>query len=85
MAPRVRLSMNRLINGIGFYLNSFDEGSGGREERLIERERETNATRQRDGWSESGEDGQETRCVGATALSPAGAQASLFTSQTLEK
>ena len=57
----------------------------GREERLIERERETNATRQKDGWRESSEDGQETLCVEAIALRPARAQTSLFTSQTLEK
>ncbi len=57
----------------------------GREERLIERERETNATRQKDGWSEGGGDGQETVRVGATALRPTGAQTSLFTSQTFEK
>lgn len=34
----------------------------GREERLIERESETNATRQKDGWRESDGDGQEKPC-----------------------
>lgn len=81
MAPHVHLSMSRLINGIGFYLNSFNEGSGEGGERLIERERETNATRQKDGESGSREDRQEALCVEAMTLRPARVQ-TLFPSHT---
>lgn len=67
MAPRIHLSMSRLINGIGFYLNSFDEGSGGgRRGWLREKERQMQQDREMDGVRAAKTD--RKRCVSEQRL-----------------